>query len=385
MQKNISKICIFHIFALPLHRLNKKVKKHTIYNNNQNLTIMTTTIKQNLQQIADSVCLFKDNLNNEETTKQALILPFISQALGYNVFSPFEVQAEYTCDILKTKGEKVDYAIMQDNKPTIIIECKKFNETLTLHTAQLARYFAATNAKFAVLTNGTIYQFYTDTEQQNLMDNTPFFTFDILNMTEQNYNILEQFHKTQFNQLSIYNTANSLKTFTQLKNTLKDALNTPSPELVKLVAKNCYNGRFSDSVLNTYTHTFNKAWQAIKNDIINDTLKVIIKQNDNDNDNPTEDNTPKKEIITTDNEIEAYHYIKAIAQPIMDTNRIVLKDGLNACNICIDNQRKSICHLLFNNENKLKLEIDGNQFPIDNPIDTLNFKQQITDKINSLL
>lgn len=69
------------------------------------------------------------------------------------------------------------------------------------------------------------------------MDNTPFFTFDILNMSEQNYNTLEQFHKTQFNQLSIYNTANSLKTFTQLKNTLKDALNTPSPELVKLVAK----------------------------------------------------------------------------------------------------------------------------------------------------
>lgn len=121
---------------------------------------MQTTIKQNLQQIADSVCLFKNNLNNEETTKQALILPFISHVLGYNVFSHFEVQAEYTCDILKTKGEKVDYAIMQDNKPTIIIECKKFNETLSLHTAQLARYFAATNPKFAMLTNGTMYLLY---------------------------------------------------------------------------------------------------------------------------------------------------------------------------------------------------------------------------------
>lgn len=97
------------------------------------------------------------------------------------------------------------------------------------------------------------------------------------------------------------------------------------------------------------------------------------------------DDTPKKEIITTDNEIEAYHYIKAIAQPIIDTNRIILKDGINACNICIDNQQKSICHLIFNNENKLKLEIDGNKYPIDNPIDTLNFKQQILDKINNLL
>lgn len=212
---------------------------------------------------------------------------------------------------------------MQDNKPTIIIECKKFNETLSLHTTQLTRYFADTNAKFAILTNGTIYQFYTDTEQQNLMDNTTFFTFNILNMTEQNYNILEQLHKTQFNQLSIYNTNNSLKTFTQLKNTLKDAHNTPAHELVKLVAKNCYNGRFSDSILNTYTNSLKKAWQAIKNNIINDTLNVIIKQNNNDNEN---DN------ITTDNEIEAYHYIKAIAQPIIDTNRIGRKDGLNACN-----------------------------------------------------
>lgn len=308
---------------------------------------MTTSIKTNIQAIVDSIAIFKDSLTNEEITKQSLVLPFIS-ALGYNVFSPFDVQAELTCDILKQKGEKVDYAIMQNNNPAIIIECKKYNENLSIHQAQLARYFAATNAKFA---------------------------------------ILDQFSKTLFNENIIYNTANSLKTFSTLKTTLQDALETPSPELVKLICKDIHNGRFTDSVLNTYTDTFKRVWQSIKNDIIQDNLNIIIKQNTPKQNCIETDTTtqPKKEIVTTNTEIEAYHYIKAIIANIIEPNRIILKDALNACNICMDNQRYSICHLLFNNENKLKLEINDTIYNINTPQDIFNYKNELINAATLLI
>ena len=50
-------------------------------------------------------------------------MPFI-QALGYNVFNPMEVVPEFTADIGTKKHEKVDYAIMQDGNPIILIEVK---------------------------------------------------------------------------------------------------------------------------------------------------------------------------------------------------------------------------------------------------------------------
>ena len=47
-------------------------------------------------------------------------MPFIN-ALGYNVFDPSEVVPEFICDIGTKKGEKIDYAIMRNGKPIILI------------------------------------------------------------------------------------------------------------------------------------------------------------------------------------------------------------------------------------------------------------------------
>jgi len=72
-------------------------------------------------------------------------------------FSP-----EYVADVGIKKGEKVDYAILLDKKPIILIEAKSVNEELVRHSSQLFRYFSATTAKFGILTNGLKYWFYTD-------------------------------------------------------------------------------------------------------------------------------------------------------------------------------------------------------------------------------
>lgn len=120
--------------------------------------------KDQIKQLSDRIEKLKDNLQTEEATKNALIMPFI-QALGYDVFNPTEVVPEFTCDIGTKKGEKIDYAIFKDGKPIILIECKHWAQDLDLHDNQLLRYFHVSNAKFGLLTNGRIYRFYTDLEK----------------------------------------------------------------------------------------------------------------------------------------------------------------------------------------------------------------------------
>ena len=92
--------------------------------------------------LAEKALDLKEQLQTEEATKNALIMPFIN-ILGYDVFNPKEVVPEFTADIGTKKGEKVDYAIQKDGSPIIIVECKSCNQTLeNSHMTQLYRYFS---------------------------------------------------------------------------------------------------------------------------------------------------------------------------------------------------------------------------------------------------
>ena len=123
-------------------------------------------LNEKLYEFVQRIEPLKDSITTEEATKTSMIMPFF-QLLGYDVFNPLEFAPEFTADVGIKKGEKVDYAIMLDQEPLILIECKPCNKSLDKHSSQLFRYFGTTNAKFAILTNGISYQFYTDLEDKN--------------------------------------------------------------------------------------------------------------------------------------------------------------------------------------------------------------------------
>lgn len=54
--------------------------------------------KDQIKQLSERVVKLKDNIQTEEATKTAFIMPMI-QALGYDVFDPTEVVPEFTCDL----------------------------------------------------------------------------------------------------------------------------------------------------------------------------------------------------------------------------------------------------------------------------------------------
>ena len=76
-------------------------------------------------------------VHTEEATKTALVLPVLSAA-GYDIFDPDEVVPEYTADVGKKQGEKVDYAILKDGAPIIILECTSAGSDL--NSANASRF-----------------------------------------------------------------------------------------------------------------------------------------------------------------------------------------------------------------------------------------------------
>ena len=152
---------------------------------------------EKLNILSQRISTLKDNVLTEEATKHSFIMPFIS-ALGYDVFDPTVVVPEFTADISKKKNEKVDYAIMYDGNPLILIEAKAHIENLNNHATQLERYFTVTESKFAILTNGIEYRFFTDLEKPNKMDSVPFFVFNMLNLKDRDIRELDKFKRTSF-------------------------------------------------------------------------------------------------------------------------------------------------------------------------------------------
>ena len=63
----------------------------------------------------------------EEATKTSIIMPFF-QILGYDVFNPTEFIPEYIADVGIKKGEKIDYAILQNKEPVIWLNANQLRK-----------------------------------------------------------------------------------------------------------------------------------------------------------------------------------------------------------------------------------------------------------------
>ena len=189
-----------------------------------------------------------DHLDTEESTKHALVLPFI-QMLGYATYDPTEVVPEFTADVGTKKDEKVDYALMRDGKPTILVECKTYGTNLNERLqAQLHRYFLTTDARFGILTDGIVYKFFSDLDEDNKMDREPFFEFDMLDFVDSQVAWLERFKKANFGLEELIDAARELKYTARIRRLIAEELESPSDEFVRFIVGRVYEGRATSAI-----------------------------------------------------------------------------------------------------------------------------------------
>lgn len=335
--------------------------------------------KDQIKILGERVTRLKDQILTEEATKNAFIMPFL-QALGYDVFNPLEVVPEFISDIGLKKGEKIDYAIFMEGNPTLLIECKHWNQNLSIHDGQLLRYFHTSKAKFGLLTNGIIYRFYSDLVDANKMDEKPFLDFNITEIKDNQIEELKKFHKSYFDAESIVNTASELKYTNELKQLLNTELNNPSPEFVKLFAKQVYPSVITAKVLDQFTNLTKKSVQQYISDLITERLKTALnkedeasKEQDNKAAAVSTTKEPETKIETTEEEIESFLIIKSILRQKVDLKRITYRDNQSYFNILLDdNNRKTICRLYLNGSKKYLATLDESKKEVKNEIKSLD-------------
>lgn len=312
--------------------------------------------KDQIKKLGERVNKLKNEVSTEEATKNAFIMPFL-QILGYDVFDPNEVTPELVADIGLKKGEKIDYAIMRDGDPIILIECKWHGEPLNVNNAsQLFRYFHTTNAKFSILTNGIEYRFYTDLVKPNKMDEKPFFQFDITEIKDNQIEELKKFHKAYYDFNNIVNTASNLKYTNELKALLNIEFKEPSPEFVKHFAKQVYPSVITAKVLKQFTILTKKSIQQYISDLITERLKIALSKEDEASkaqETLTVEKLPQNGIETTDEELEAFLIVKTILRQKIKPERVAHRDAKSYFAILLDdNNRKTICRLYLGSSRK---------------------------------
>lgn len=228
------------------------------------------------KQYLNKVKRMKDQLGDltEEATKNALIMPFFAM-LGYDVFDTDEFMPEFVCDVGTKKGEKVDYALLKDGEPIILIEAKRAGMKLQKQQqGQLYRYFTVNHCRLAILTNGVTYQVFSDINTPNIMDDDPFLSFNLLEDDPAIYmSAVKQFSKEKLDVKNILSKAVFQKYEKVVIKTLKQDLLSPSDEIVKyfLSRPEIKTGnRITSQMIEKHREITQKAMQKVFGAVIKD-------------------------------------------------------------------------------------------------------------------
>jgi len=333
-----------------------------------------------LKQFTSRVGKLKDQIMTEEATKTSLILPFF-QMLGYDIFDPTEFVPEFTADVGIKKGEKVDYAILKDGSPIILVEAKWCGEKLDKHGSQLFRYFGTTKAKFGILTNGIIYQFFTDLEEPNKMDEKPFMEVNLLDLKEGLIPELKKFNKATLDIDDVFNTASELKYSSLIKALLSRQLLECDDSFVTYILGEVYEGKKTKATVDKFKEIVKRSYNQFLSETMNDRIKAAIGQTERPAQEAAATSEPIKEspqepdskVITTLEELEYFYAIKSVLKDVVEPSRIYHRDTESYFGILLDdNKLKWICRVYLNTSQKSIVTPDETKHPVRTQIDCVD-------------
>ena len=307
------------------------------------------SFKEDVADLAKRAISAQAIAQTEEATKNAIVMPFL-RVLGFDVFDPSQVIPEYVADVGLKKGEKIDYAVKIGDRIEYLVEAKSVSVNLReAQYSQLFRYYHTLDANIGILTNGLHTWFFADLDAPNKMDQNPFFKFDLLSYDDNDLRELEKFHKANFSIENIKAAASSLKYLRGAMAFIEKQWANPDEEFVRMVARDFYEGQIRSSVVETLKPIVKRAFDDLFR-------QRALKRIDVAFDGGKQDALPEvneAKVETTEEELQAFMIIRAIAAEVAPVSRITLRDAQSYCAILFDdNNRKPIARLHFNGKTK---------------------------------
>lgn len=258
----------------------------------------------------------KDLITNENATINTLILPLF-QWLGWDFSNLKEVQPQYGAAIGK-KAEKVDYAFIRNDLPCLLVECKNHTEKLQSHINQVFQYYAASKAPLAVLTNGVEYWFFADTEETNIMDNKPFFKFNILDYEEKDIVLLKMFAKEAIDPEIIKNEAQRLKYQASVKDFLQEQYKNPCDDFIRFAIKKASHSSKAPTMTAKTIESMRPIVQQAIHDFISENVSIKLPV--------TEKHPVVLPAASTDAE-NAYQIVREIIAKVLPLDQVTMKEN----------------------------------------------------------
>ena len=176
---------------------------------------------------------------NEEQTKVTLINPYID-LLGYDVRDPRQVQLEYRADF-HAGTERVDYAVLRDGVPWLLVEAKSATEGLAeaIPTKQIQRYVMATEAQYVVLTNGRVWAWFRKLPGEQVLEDAPFVSHDVLEPSDAEVRWLCAVHASRLDPSRLSDIADEERLQRDFSTWLDDSRTEPAESFLRLLLKIC--------------------------------------------------------------------------------------------------------------------------------------------------
>lgn len=339
------------------------------------------TFKDDVADLARRAISAQAVAQTEEATKNAIVMPFL-RVLGFDVFDPTQVIPEYVADVGLKKGEKIDYAVKIGDRIEYLVEAKSVSTNLRdAQYSQLFRYFHTADANIGILTNGLQIWFFSDLEAPNKMDANPFFRFDLLSYDDNDLRELEKFHKSNFSIENIKAAASTLKYLRGAMAFIEKQWTSPEEEFVRLVCRDFYDGQLRSSVVEAMKPIVKRAFDDLFRQKALKRIDVAF-----DEDEETLPAVEDKKIETTDEEVQAFLIVRAIAAEVAPVSRIHMRDAQSYCAVLFDdNNRKPIIRLHFNGKTKFVTVFGADKEGLRHDLNKIEDIFQLREPIRSVV
>jgi hypothetical protein len=283
---------------------------------------MSDDFRQKVKSFAEKMVLIAPRCTNEESTKLFLILPFLN-LLGYDDRNPDEVCPEHGADFSEKYKNRVDFAILKGTLPVIAIECKTLGSALKDDRGQLRSYFnAAPTVKMGVITDGLVYEFYADSDEPNLMDQTAFLTIDLREVAKGKIEDsveegLRSLQKSNFDPENIGAEAKRKLIFQNVIQQIAKLAEEPSEPFVRMLLQNAGLSHIRTKALTEFRDITRSAFREFVNLRILQRLDIPTKDTELEKSilppgSPVSEAAPKADDVIAPSplELEVFHYIK---------------------------------------------------------------------------
>lgn len=267
-------------------------------------------LRDRISDFAQQANTKKGACTNEESTKLFLILPFL-RALGYDPLDPYEVYPEHAATFDPGTPNKVDFAILRNGSPIAAIECKKVGTDLPDCRGQLRSYFNALRpVKLGVLTNGLQWEFFVDSDDENLMDEEPFLTLDLETIaasgaSDELMEAVGVVTKGSYEPAYIAETAHVLLVKKRLRGALLEQFRAPSVDFCRTLLK-------AIGEKNLHEATIRARYEPIVRFAISDLMQVQAApaQGAGTSDDPAPIASKTGRVVTTERELQVVAYAR---------------------------------------------------------------------------